>query len=172
MGSLQLISSVGSQTSQELEMLRSWSVLVFSLVCLEPGQAGLLGAGEGDGSCAAPPFRADTADLAWPSGCPAWASCCTEYGYCHPRSSWEEKLFRDCNGESNGIELPPDTLLAEAEAEAGDSLSAELPLPAETEDTGEDLVVAPPLPVIDNLVTEYDTDYTPPLNGLYQAPGE
>ena len=94
-------------------------MLVLSLACLTclvPGEAGLLGAGRGDGSCAAPPFRADTADLAWPGGCPAWAPCCTEYGYCHPRAGWEQELFRDCNGESNGIPLPPDTLQAEAEA--------------------------------------------------------
>ena len=76
------------------------------LTCLVPGEAGLLGAGRGDGSCAAPPFRADTADLAWPGGCPAWAPCCTEYGYCHPRAGWEQELFRDCNGESNGLDLP------------------------------------------------------------------
>ena len=136
------------------------------LVCLEPGQAGLLGAGQGDGSCAAPPFRADTADLAWPGGCPAWASCCTEYGYCHPRASWEQQLFRDCNGESNGSQLPPDTILAEAEA-AGE-LSVEVTEVA-AEASAEVLVAAPPLPVIDNFVAEYDT---PPLNGLYQAPGE
>ena len=148
------------------------SVLV--LVCLEPGQAGLLGAGQGDGSCGAPPFRADTADLAWPEGCPAWASCCTEYGYCHPRSSWQEELFRDCNGESNGSPLPADTI--QAEAEAAGKLPAELALPAE--ESAEVLVEAPapapapPLPVLDNLVTEYSEYDTPPLNGLYLAPGE
>ena len=144
-------------------------MFVLCLVCLELGQAGLLGAGQGDGSCAAPPFRAATADLAWPDGCPAWASCCTEYGYCHPRSSWLQELFRDCNGESNGIPLPSDTLQAEAEA-AGEP-SGELAPPAE--ETAEVLLAAPPLPVLDNLVgggyAEYDA---PPLNGLYLAPGE
>ena len=51
---------------------------------LSLSEAGLLGAGSGDGSCAASPFRTSEAELAWPEGCPAWASCCTEYGYCHP----------------------------------------------------------------------------------------
>merc|ERR1712029_312713 len=92
-------------------------VLLSSLLCLVSlSDAGLLGAGSGDGSCAASPFRTSEAELAWPEGCPAWASCCTEYGYCHPQESWEAKMFRDCNGESNGIELPEDTLLAEAAA--------------------------------------------------------
>ena len=50
-------------------------------------EAGLLGAGTGDGSCAASPYRAAEAELAWPQGCPEWAACCTEYGYCHPRVS-------------------------------------------------------------------------------------
>ena len=44
--------------------------------------AGLLGAGEGEGSCAAPPFRAHY--VKWPHGCPAFAPCCTEYGFCRP----------------------------------------------------------------------------------------
>ena len=50
-------------------------------------EGGLLGAGTGDGSCAASPYRAAEEDLAWPEGCPGWAECCTEYGYCHPRVS-------------------------------------------------------------------------------------
>ena len=54
------------------------------VLCLvSPCRAGLLGAGQGDGSCAAPPFRAERGALAWPDGCPGWAPCCTEYGYCH-----------------------------------------------------------------------------------------
>ena len=47
--------------------------------------AGLLGAGEGEGSCAAAPFRAEEANLKWKIGCPAWAPCCSEYGYCQPK---------------------------------------------------------------------------------------
>lgn len=43
---------------------------------------GLLGAGEGEGSCAAPPFRAHY--VKWTHGCPGFAPCCSEYGYCRP----------------------------------------------------------------------------------------
>eukprot|EP00091_Calanus_sinicus_P017481 TRINITY_DN37792_c0_g1_i1.p1 TRINITY_DN37792_c0_g1~~TRINITY_DN37792_c0_g1_i1.p1 ORF type:complete len:123 (+),score=36.28 TRINITY_DN37792_c0_g1_i1:97-465(+) len=82
-------------------------------------QSGLLGAGKGEGSCAAPPFRSPAEEIKWSEGCPDWAACCTEYGYCQPRASWEAKLFRDCNGESNGIELPEETVQAEGE-EGGD----------------------------------------------------
>ena len=43
--------------------------------------AGLLGAGRGAGSCAAPPYRVEAAALAWAQGCPphaevATVSCC------------------------------------------------------------------------------------------------
>ena len=40
-------------------------------------------AGTGEGSCKAPPYRAET--VAWPEGCPDHAPCCSEYGYCHAR---------------------------------------------------------------------------------------
>ena len=43
------------------------------------------GAGEGLGSCPAPPFRAAAESLAWPEGCPDWAPCCSEYGFCQTR---------------------------------------------------------------------------------------
>ena len=46
-------------------------------------EAGLLGAGYGHGSCRAAPFRSD--DLDHVGGCPRYAECCTEFGYCHPR---------------------------------------------------------------------------------------
>ena len=37
--------------------------------------------------------------------------CCTEYGYCHSRVDWESgTYFRDCNGVSNGISLPPNVI--------------------------------------------------------------
>ena len=39
--------------------------------------------GTGAGSCAAFPFRADSLDLDHVGGCPRWAECCTEFGYCH-----------------------------------------------------------------------------------------
>ena len=75
---------------------------------------GLLGAGEGRGSCPAPPYRA--AQVAWPHGCPAAASCCNEYGYCGTEADWAARRFRDCNGESNGRALPEDVLKLEASA--------------------------------------------------------
>jgi len=81
--------------------------------------AGLLGAGTGHGSCAAFPFRTD--DLDHVAGCPRYAECCTEFGYCHPRESWEAGYFRDCNGESNGQPLPGTVIRLEAaEAAKGD----------------------------------------------------
>ena len=40
----------------------------------------LLGVGTGRGSCAAPPYRAT--EVHWRFGCPPFASCCTELGYC------------------------------------------------------------------------------------------
>ena len=49
------------------------------------GWGGCLGAGTGAGSCPAAPFRAAEADLDHKSGCPEFAECCTEYGYCHPK---------------------------------------------------------------------------------------
>ena len=32
--------------------------------------------------------------------------CCNEYGYCRPEAEWLAGQFRDCNGLSNGINLP------------------------------------------------------------------
>ena len=86
-------------------------------------------------------------------------------------------MFRDCNGESNGIELPEDTLLAEAAANGNEEavvfpdaneeeleeLSQQVTLVEE-----EALSAALPLPVLDDLGIDYDEI---PLNGLYQAPG-
>ena len=81
--------------------------VVSVMVQSAPLVSSLLGAGRGLGSCPAPPFRTDPADLAWPDGCPDWASCCSEYGYCQTRETWElGTVFRDCNGESNGLDLP------------------------------------------------------------------
>ena len=83
-------------------------------------------------------------------------------------------MFRDCNGESNGIELPEDTLLAEAAANGNEEavvfpdaneeeLSQQVTLVEE-----EALSAALPLSVLDDLGIDYDEI---PLNGLYQAPG-
>ena len=66
--------------------------LLFTRGC----DGGLLGAGTGDGSCAASPYRAAKEDLAWPDGCPGWAECCTEYGYCHPRVGTVRCLYLHC----------------------------------------------------------------------------
>merc|ERR1719384_3032341 len=79
-------------------------------------QAGLLGAGHGEGSCAAVPFRTPAEALKWPLGCPPGAECCTEFGYCRPHAEWEYGHFRDCNGVSNGQPLSPETIAAEAAA--------------------------------------------------------
>merc|ERR1719412_2598750 len=79
-------------------------------------QAGLLGAGHGEGSCAAAPFRTPAELLKWPLGCPPGAECCTEFGYCRPHAEWEYGHFRDCNGVSNGTPLSPETIAAEAAA--------------------------------------------------------
>jgi len=97
-------------------MLLSLVILVSSAAV---SYAGLLGAGTGHGSCAAFPFRTD--DLDHVAGCPRYAECCTEFGYCHPRESWEAGYFRDCNGESNGQPLPGSVIRLEAaEAAKGD----------------------------------------------------
>merc|ERR1711994_415308 len=86
---------------------------------------GLLGAGTGEGSCAAAPFRALA--VKWPLGCPASAPCCSEYGYCQPEASWHAGAFRDCNGVSNGRPLAPEAIAAENEAIAhGDASAANL----------------------------------------------
>merc|ERR1712098_729245 len=134
MGSLQL-----SFKHQTVKMMRK-AVL---LSCLAATcQAGLLGAGHGEGSCAAAPFRTPIEALKWPAGCPAGAECCTEYGYCRPQAEWLAKQFRDCNGVSNGIPLPLDVIDAEnAAAAVGDTRAAALlAAPA--------VAAAAPLPVI------------------------
>merc|ERR1711971_970524 len=66
-----------------------------------------LGAGSGTGSCRAFPFRA--AEVDW-DVCPPELPCCNEYGYCRTREEWGLQNFRDCNGASNGIELPDSVL--------------------------------------------------------------
>ena len=102
---------------------------------------GLLGAGTGLGSCAAPPFRSSRVEFS--RGCPADRPCCSEFGYCRLRQGerllllrysdtctgwifhtinntftidWEFGHFRDCNGVSNGASLAPQTLAREARA--------------------------------------------------------
>merc|ERR1712121_20761 len=95
------------------------SKLAFILLsCIATCYGGLLGAGQGGGSCAAAPFRTPAGALQWPNGCPAGNEGCTEYGYCHPQSAWLAKAFRDCNGVSNGLPYPSDVFQAESAAAA------------------------------------------------------
>merc|ERR1712126_576358 len=62
-----------------------WSRVAVVLLSAASCHAGLLGAGTGEGSCAAAPFRALA--VKWPAGCPASAPCCSEYGYCQPEKT-------------------------------------------------------------------------------------
>jgi len=77
-------------------------------------KCGLLGYGTGEGSCAAPPFRAY--EVQWAYGCPHFAPCCSEFGFCRPLEEWDYGKFRDCNGVSNGTPLLPETIAAEEAA--------------------------------------------------------
>merc|ERR1711862_794048 len=100
-----------------------WSRVAIVVLSVASCHAGLLGAGTGEGSCAAAPFRA--AAVKWVGGCPATAPCCSEYGYCQQESNWRAGVFRDCNGVSNGTPLPPETIAAENAAAAhGDARAA------------------------------------------------
>merc|ERR1711872_139584 len=106
-------------------MLSRVAVVVVTLTA--SCHAGLLGAGTGEGSCPAAPFRSDAGLLKWPLGCPAGAECCTEYGYCRSQAEWAAGAFRDCNGVSNGRPLAADAIAAENEAAAyGDTAAAGL----------------------------------------------
>merc|ERR1711872_922230 len=88
-----------------------WSRVAVLISLTASCHAGLLGAGTGEGSCAAAPFRATATK--WGVSCPAYASCCTEYGYCRGEDEWLAGNFRDCNGRSNGQALPADAVNAE-----------------------------------------------------------
>merc|ERR1712110_839689 len=107
------------------EILGEMSGSLLLAVCLgliSVAQCGLLGAGTGHGSCPAFPNRSD--DIDHVGGCPRYAECCTEFGYCHPLDSWEKGYFRDCNGKSNGQPLPGSVIKLEAEQAALGSSSA------------------------------------------------
>jgi len=112
---------------QEMKM-EMYIVALVAFGLIAEMEAGLLGAGFGHGSCAAFPFRSNEIDLDHVAGCPRWSECCTEFGYCHGRESWEKGYFRDCNGESNGTPLPGSVIRIEAqEAAKGDqSMTAEM----------------------------------------------
>ena len=73
--------------------MKVYIVLVLtSTLCSLQVHAGYLGKGEGLGSCAAAPFRAH--EVQWTYGCPAFAPCCSEYGFCRPLEEWEYGKFR------------------------------------------------------------------------------
>merc|ERR1712227_764347 len=76
----------------------------------------LLGAGTGVGSCRAFPFRSQ--EVNW-NVCPPSTPCCSEYGYCRTREEWKQLKFRDCNGVSNGINLPISVLVLEEQLRRG-----------------------------------------------------
>merc|ERR1712198_481308 len=103
---------------------RMWSRVAALVVLSASCHAGLLGAGQGEGSCAAPPFR--SLAVKWSAGCPEYASCCTEFGYCRGRDEWIAGNFRDCNGLSNGSPLEPGAIAAENAAAAGDVSAANI----------------------------------------------
>merc|ERR1712183_1104571 len=107
-----------------------WSRVAVVLLSAASCHAGLLGAGTGEGSCPAAPFRAGA--VKWVGGCPSTHPCCSEYGFCQIEENWRAGVFRDCNGVSNGTPLPPDAIAAEnAAAARGDtSAAAILAVPA------------------------------------------
>merc|ERR1712025_350299 len=75
--------------------INMWSRVAVLIVSLSAScHAGLLGAGTGEGSCPAAPFRANAAAIKWTLGCPAGAECCTEYGYCRSQAEWAAGAFR------------------------------------------------------------------------------
>merc|ERR1711953_1265408 len=103
---------MGVESEEEPEMSETAVVLLLSLISAT--NAGLLGAGHGAGSCPAFPNRTPTTDLDHVAGCPRYAECCSEFGYCHPKESWIAGYFRDCNGQSNGQALEGGVIREEA----------------------------------------------------------
>ena len=76
---LHLVKTCGWGADDKGEMAPQLLLLLLLHQC----QGGLLGAGEGLGSCAAYPFRAHS--VHWVGGCPPHAPCCSEFGFCRPR---------------------------------------------------------------------------------------
>ena len=66
-----------------------WSItgplIIFLMGHVSHVSGGCLGAGRGSGSCPAPPFRTHPDNIHHLHGCPPWAECCTEYGFCHSK---------------------------------------------------------------------------------------
>ena len=116
--------------------------LLLAVLFLRDVSCQQLGAGTGVGSCRAFPYRVKEVD--W-EVCPAETSCCNEYGFCRTRvgcqvdgendcnenhvlqEEWNNQQFRDCNGVSNGIDLPDAVLQIENSlgGVAGEALGAE-----------------------------------------------
>merc|ERR1739848_772476 len=129
--------------------ITTWSRVAAILLSVSAScHAGLLGAGTGEGSCAAAPFRA--AAVKWPLGCPSYSPCCTEYGYCRGADEWSAGGFRDCNGISNGLPLPESVFVAENQAAAlGDTAGlALLEVPANTAPVAVAAPIAAPRPAV------------------------
>ena len=111
MGSICILSTFNGlksrsrSTARSIHSCKNWwdfkcyifLLLLFVQACfatlLASCHAGLLGAGTGEGSCPAAPFRADPSALKY-TVCPQHASCCTEFGYCHPKTQWDLGNFR------------------------------------------------------------------------------
>merc|ERR1712179_843619 len=100
-------------------MLSLLAILLLYVGCCH---GGLLGAGTGDGSCRAAPYRAVV--VQWAGGCPAHASCCSEYGYCRTKEEWLAGGFRDCNGQSNGSPLAQDGVAVGSSASGGEAVTS------------------------------------------------
>ena len=66
---------------QENKMMKYW-ILFYISILVSSASCGLLGYGKGEGSCAAAPFR--SYEVKWAYGCPPFAPCCSEFGYCRP----------------------------------------------------------------------------------------
>ena len=102
-----------TEKSSEMTNIRLLAVALTATATLQVcAGLNLLGAGEGPGSCPAPPFRGKK--LNWPNGCPLSTPCCNEYGYCVTEAQWVSGVFRDCNGLSNGTPLPEEVIKLEA----------------------------------------------------------
>merc|ERR1711997_171611 len=96
-------------------MERVLVILVFSSQIIFASSQ-ILGAGTGEGSCRAAPFR--SSNVNW-DVCPPSTACCSEDGYCRTREEWKQLKFRDCNGISNGIDLPLSVLILEEQLRRG-----------------------------------------------------
>merc|ERR1739848_715432 len=90
------------------------------------------------------------AAVKWPLGCPSFAPCCTEYGYCRKAEEWATGNFRDCNGISNGLPLPESVFVAENQAAALGATPrlALLEVPANTAPVAVAAPIAAPRPAV------------------------